>query len=116
MNLEALKDWWPVINSVSVAVIAILSVGWRQVGSRIDKLAASIETLVHAMNTSSTQIAVVQAQLQSHTEQDRASFHELRDDFGTRALEIGKRLDAQRSSIDALNMALVQTAVKERIG
>jgi len=103
--LGILKDWWPIINSICIALIAVLSFGWRQVGRRIDQLTNAVNELTRSHNTTATTIAVVQSNLQQHTDQDRESFHEIRNDMG-------KRLDAQRLTVETLTSALLRAGVK----
>lgn len=104
--LESLKSWWPILNTFGLILFTIMSMGWRQIGKRLDHLTNAVQELTRSHNQTSTAIAVVQSNLQNHTDHDRETFHEIRND-------VGRRLDAQRATVETLTAALLRAGVSK---
>lgn len=98
MNTEIvtfIQEWWPVLKSLGFSLFVVMSFGWRHVGRRIDALTTSVDALTKTTIATSTQVAIVQANLQTHTERDRESFHEIRND-------VANQIAPLRASVETL--------------
>lgn len=103
-DVDVIRAWWPFIQAVGYVLIAIVGFGWRQVGHKLEELSKAIVTLNASVASMTTTTAVIQNQLQSHTEMDRQSFHEIRNDVTARFTEINRRLEIHHQAIEVLRM------------
>lgn len=108
--LASLTALAPLMNVMVVILVAVGGFVTRSVGKKLDAMALRIEQLNVAVNAQITTTAVVQTQLQAHTEQDRNSFHEIRGDMSTRFSQQQVQIENCRASLENLRLATMQRA------